>query len=63
MNSLSISLCPAPQVAECKFLNNRLVGVVAFLENISVKDLFEKVSAHKALVGTRSGSAAAMLPL
>jgi len=33
----------ALQVAESKFLNNRLVGLVAFLENISVKDLFEKV--------------------
>lgn len=26
---------PHPQVAECKFLNNRLVKVVAFMENIS----------------------------
>ena len=30
------------QVAECKFLNNRLVALVAFLENIAVKDAFDK---------------------
>jgi hypothetical protein len=31
------------QVAECKFLNNKLVDVVAFMENISVKDSMDKV--------------------
>jgi hypothetical protein len=31
------------QVAESKFLNNRLVDVVAFMENIAVKDSSEKV--------------------
>lgn len=30
------------QVAECKFLNNQLVEVVAFMENISLKDGTEK---------------------
>ena len=31
------------QVAESKFLNNRLVDVVEFMENISVKDALDKV--------------------
>lgn len=39
----------APQVAECKFLNNRLVDVVAFMENISVKDALDKESFFKKL--------------
>jgi hypothetical protein len=29
-------------VAECKFLNNKLVEVVAFMENIALKDSGEK---------------------
>ncbi len=32
------------KVAECKFLHNRLVDVVNFMENIAVKDSLEKVS-------------------
>jgi hypothetical protein len=31
------------QVAESKFLNNRLVDIVAFMENIAVKDSLDKV--------------------
>ena len=34
---------PPLQVAECKFLHNRLVDVVNFMENIAVKDGVEKV--------------------
>ncbi|KAL6763611.1 armadillo-type protein [Haematococcus lacustris] len=37
------------KVAECKFLNNRLVEVVAFMENISVKDSMDKESFFKKL--------------
>ncbi|GFH06115.1 protein kinase domain-containing protein, partial [Haematococcus lacustris] len=37
------------KVAECKFLNNRLVDVVAFMENISVKDSMDKESFFKKL--------------
>jgi hypothetical protein len=39
------------QVAECKFLNNRLVDVVAFMENISVKDSLDKVLGDRAVRG------------
>ena len=31
------------KVAECKFLNNRLVDTVSFMENIALKDSIEKV--------------------
>jgi hypothetical protein len=34
--------CGRAQVAECPFLNNKLVEVVAFMENISLKDGTEK---------------------
>ncbi len=51
------TVCPAPallppvqaQVAECKFLHNRLVDVVNFMENIAVKDGIEKDSFFKKL--------------
>mmetsp|Transcript_346 Transcript_346/g.854 ORF Transcript_346/g.854 Transcript_346/m.854 type:complete len:822 (+) Transcript_346:2496-4961(+) len=49
------------KVAECKFLNNRLVGLVAFLENISVKDLFEKESFFKRLTGVLEAIPSAVL--
>ena len=42
MNPLYLSPPPL-QVAECKFLHNRLVDVVNFMENIAVKDGVEKV--------------------
>ena len=41
------------QVAECRFLNNRLVDVVAFMENISLKDSVEKVRGPAAAAGSR----------
>jgi hypothetical protein len=34
----------SPQVAECKFLNNKLVDVVNFMENMALKDSVEKDS-------------------
>jgi SCY1-like protein 1 len=37
-----VTAAPHQQVAECKFLNNQLVEVVAFMENISLKDGTEK---------------------
>jgi len=37
------------QVAECTFLNNKLVEVVAFMENISLKDSAEKDAFFKRL--------------
>eukprot|EP00798_Chlamydomonas_sp_ICE-L_P002840 gene2840-17741_t len=37
------------KMAECKFLNNRLVDVVNFMENISVKDSMEKDTFFKRL--------------
>ncbi|KXZ49263.1 hypothetical protein GPECTOR_22g856 [Gonium pectorale] len=39
------------KVAQCKFLNNRLVEVVAFMESISVKDAVEKESFFRRLPG------------
>jgi SCY1-like protein 1 len=41
--SRDLSLTHKKQVAESKFLNNRLVEVVAFMEAISLKDSAEKV--------------------
>lgn len=38
------------KVAESKFLNNKLVDVVAFMENISVKDSLEKVGGQGEVV-------------
>ncbi len=38
-----VCVCVTPQVAESKFLNNRLVDVVNFIENIAVKDSTDKV--------------------
>ncbi|GFR47514.1 hypothetical protein Agub_g9146 [Astrephomene gubernaculifera] len=39
------------KVAQCRFLNNRLVEVVAFMENIAVKDTVEKESFFRRLPG------------